>query len=73
MAKTKAQLLDEAKAAELVPADADPDGYTAENLTALLHPENQAAWEGSLSARTPQVAPDGHVNLSQSDIDAQSA
>jgi hypothetical protein len=34
MAKTKAQLLDEAKAAELVPADADPDGYTAENLTA---------------------------------------
>jgi hypothetical protein len=30
MAKTKAQLLDEAKAAELVPADADPDGYTAE-------------------------------------------
>jgi hypothetical protein len=37
----------------------------------MLHPENQAAWEGSLSSKTPQVAPDGHVNLSQEDIDAQ--
>lgn len=36
-------------------------------------PDNSdVAWEGSLSANEPVVAPDGHVVLSQEDIDARS-
>jgi len=34
-------------------------------------PSDDPMWEGSLSATEPQVAPDGHVILSQADIDAQ--
>lgn len=70
MAKTKAQLFEEAKAAQLVPAGTGPDDYTADELTGLLNPADRAVWEGSASATEPQVAPDGHVNLSQEDIDA---
>ena len=34
-------------------------------------PSDQPVWEGSLSASEPIVAPDGHVTLSQEDIDAR--
>lgn len=32
---------------------------------------DKPAWKGSASAAKPVVAPDGHVNLSQEDIDAR--
>jgi len=34
-------------------------------------PPDTPTWEGSLSATEPQIAPDGHIVLSQDDIDAQ--
>jgi len=34
-------------------------------------PSDEPTWEGSLSASEPIVAPDGHVVLSQEDIDAR--
>lgn len=70
MAKAKTELLKEAQNAGLVPEDVSADDYTAAQLEALLS-SDVAAWEGSASATTPQVAPDGHVNLSQEDIDAR--
>lgn len=71
MAPTKAEMFKEASAAGLVPADAGPDAYTADQLSALLNPASAPAIEGSLSSDKPIVAPDGHVNLSQADIDAR--
>ena len=70
MAKSKADLLDEAQAAGLVAEDVDADAYTADQLKALVAGD-VPAWEGSLSATEPIVAPDGHVVLSQEDIDAR--
>jgi hypothetical protein len=70
MAKTKDDLLKEAQGSGLVAADASADDYTADDLNALLR-GNVPAWKGSLSAREPIVAPDGHVVLSQEDIDAR--
>ncbi len=72
MAKTKQALFDEAVAAGLLPADADADGYSSEELKALTGPaDERPAWQGSLSATEPIVAADGHVVLSQEDIDAR--
>ena len=71
MMATKKELLREAVAAGRLPEDADEADYTAAQLEALIDPSSQPAWEGSLSADKPQVAPDGHVNLSQDDIDAR--
>jgi hypothetical protein len=70
MAKSKSDLLEEAQAGGLVAADASADDYTADELGALVRGD-RPAWEGSLSAREPIVAPDGHVVLSQEDIDAR--
>lgn len=70
MAPTKKELLDQAKASGLVSADAEEDAYKASELEQLLSPD-RPAWKGSASATEPIVAPDGHVVLSQEDIDAR--
>lgn len=68
MAKTKEELLEEAQTAGLVAPDVTADDMSAADLKTILDP-NKPAWEGSMSSPTPIVAPDGHVNLSQEDID----
>lgn len=70
MAKTKSDLHKEAVAAGAVAADSNPDDFTAEDLQARISGD-VPAWKGSLSASKPIVAPDGHVTLSQEDIDAR--
>lgn len=67
---TKRDLLKEAQKAGRVPEGATEDDYTVAQLEGLLGGE-VPAWEGSLSASKPVVAPDGHVNLSKEDIDAR--
>ncbi len=66
---TKKELLKEAKATGLVAADADEEGLSVADLERLLG--RGPAWEGSLSSKDPIVAADGHVVLSQEDIDAR--
>lgn len=68
MAKSKQDLLEEAQTAGLVAPDVTADGYTAAELQAIVD-GTRPAWEGSASATEPIVAPDGHVVLSQEDID----
>lgn len=71
MAKNKADLHKEGIASGAVPADSDPDDYTAAELEARIGGDVPAAgW--TPSASDPIVAPDGHVVLSQEDIDARS-
>lgn len=70
MAKTKDELLAQAVAAGVLPDDATTDAYTAAELAAMTDPE-RPAWEGSRSATEPIIAADGHVVLSQEDIDAR--
>src|SRR4051812_27628708 len=72
MAKSKSDLMKDAQTAGLVPTDAAEDDYTAAQLSGLLSTD-KPAWEGSLSSSVPLVAPDGHVVLSQEDIDARNA
>ena len=64
----KKDVFERAVNAGAVPADANPDDFTLEQLSRFLSGE-VSAWEGSLSSQTPIVAPDGHVTLSQEDID----
>lgn len=70
MAKTKGELLADAQAAGLVADDVSADGYTKEELEELVAGDTPA-WEGSASATEAIVAADGHVVLSQEDIDAR--
>jgi hypothetical protein len=70
MAKTKDELLEAAKNAGIVPDDATADDFTADQLRQVAAAD-RPAWEGSMSATEPIVAPDGHVVLSQEDIDAR--
>ena len=70
MAKNKSELLKDAVRAGLAPETATEDDFTGEQLERMLDP-TPTAWKGSLSARKPLVAPDGHVTLSQEDIDAR--
>lgn len=70
MAKTKEELLEEAKAAGLIADTVEPDETTVADLKTLLDPE-PVAWQGSMSSAEPLTAPDGHVTLSQEDIDAR--
>jgi hypothetical protein len=65
----KRDLLKEAQKAGLAPEDANADDFTEAQLEALLG--RGPAWEGSLSASKPVMAPDGHVNLSKEDISAR--
>ena len=70
MAKTKAELFKEAQRSELVPEDSSADDFSVAQLEALLG-GNVAAWKGSVSSERPLVAPDGHPNLTQEDIDSR--
>lgn len=70
MAKSKQQLLDLAITAGRVAEDVDADGFTVAELERIVS-DDVPAWEGSLSADKPLTAPDGHVTLSQEDIDAR--
>lgn len=69
MAKTKSDLLKEAQTAGLVAADAPEEDYTAAQLSTLL--SGEVPVHERVSATEPIVAPDGHVVLSQEDIDAR--
>ncbi len=71
MAKSKGDLLADAQAAGLVASDVGEDDVTADDLKRALNPDDQPMHKGSLSATEPIVAPDGHVVLSQEDIDAR--
>ena len=70
---TKKELLKEAQAAGHVADDADEGDFTVAQLETLLGRGDHPAWEGSLSSKTPLVAPDGHVNLSKEDISARNS
>lgn len=69
MAKTKADLLAEAQTAGLVAADADADAFTKEQLEQMV--AGEVPVQGRESSTEPLIAPDGHVVLSQEDIDAR--
>lgn len=69
MAKTKSQLHAEGVASGAVAADSDPDDFTSEELQNLLSGDVKV--RERQSATEPIVAPDGHVVLSQEDIDAR--
>jgi hypothetical protein len=71
VAKSKGELLKQAQGAGLVAADAGEDDYTADELSALLRGDERV--QERVSASEPIVAPDGHVVLSQEDIDARDA
>jgi hypothetical protein len=71
MAKTKTELLKEAQTAGLVAAEADPDDFKAADLEAIVSGEIPV--RERQSATNPIVAADGHVVLSQEDIDARNA
>jgi hypothetical protein len=73
MAKSKGELLKDAKAAGLVADDVAEDDLTADDLRGIINPDERPVHKGSLSATQPIVAPDGHVVLSQADIDARDA
>ena len=70
MAKSKAELLTDAQKAGAAPETATEDDYTAAELTELLSGERVV--DDYKMADKPIVAPDGHVVLSQEDIDARS-
>lgn len=72
MAKNKSELLKEAQAAGKVGEEVTEDDITADDLKTMLDPE-PVAWKGSMSSSLPLVGPDGHVHLSQEDIDARDA
>lgn len=69
MAKSKGDLLADAQAAGVVAADAGEDDFTAEELKVRLSGDEVA--RDRVSASEPIVAADGHVVLSQEDIDAR--
>lgn len=68
MAKAKSDLLAEAQAAGFVASDASEDDFTVAQLETILgaSPVTSAA-----PPTEPVVAPDGHVVLSQEDIDSR--
>lgn len=70
MAKSKSDLLAEATSAGLVAEDVEADAYTVDELQRIIRGD-VPAWQGSLSAGEPVVAADGHVVLSQEDLDAR--
>lgn len=70
MAKSKSDLFKEGVAAGKVAADSDPDDYTADELQARIDGVTTVT---NPVVTEPIVAPDGHVVLSQEDIDARNA
>jgi hypothetical protein len=71
VAKSKADLHKEGVASGVVPDDSDPDDYTAGQLQGLV--SGDIPVRERKSASEPIVAPDGHVTLSQEDIDNRDA
>jgi hypothetical protein len=71
VAKSKGELLKDAKAAGLVADDVAEDDLTVDDLRGMLNPDERPMHKGSLTATEPIIAPDGHVVLSQEDIDAR--
>ena len=69
MAKSKTELLADAQKAGVAPEAASEDDYTADELRDLLATERMV--DDYQMADKPIVAPDGHVVLSQEDIDAR--
>jgi hypothetical protein len=69
MAKTKGDLLEQAKASGVVAADAGEDDYSVDDLKALISGDEVVSRE---MVQEPIVAPDGHVVLSKEDIRARS-
>lgn len=69
MGKSKAELVEQAVASGVVPTDAEPDDFTVAQLDEMLN--GQVVARDRVSATEPIVAPDGHVVLSQEDIDAR--
>lgn len=69
MAKSKADLFKQAQGAGVVAADASEDDYTVDQLASLIRGDEVV--KDRVSAREPIVAADGHVVLSQEDIDAR--
>lgn len=67
---SKNELLEVAVGSGALPSDASADDFTKDQLEDLIAAE-RPAWEGSLSATEPIVAPDGHVVLSQEDLNAR--
>lgn len=67
---SKKELLEQAVGAGLLPEDASEEDFSKAQLEEVLSTD-VPAWEGSLTAQEPIVAPDGHVVLSQEDIDAR--
>jgi hypothetical protein len=70
VAKTKDQLLDEAKKSGRLADDVEPDELTAAQLEQIVGGDVPVPGAGVMHNK-PQVAPDGHVNLSQEDIDGR--
>lgn len=66
---SKRDLFREAKAADLVAADATADDYTEHALLTLLG--RAPAWEGSLSSSKPLASADGHETLTKEDLEAR--
>lgn len=71
MAKTKSELLKDAQTAGLVAPDATAADFTAAALEAIV--SGDIPVRERVSATSPIVAPDGHVVLSQEDIDARAS
>jgi hypothetical protein len=69
MAKTKTDLFKEGVAAGVIPDDSDPDDFTVDELQSRLSGDVRV--HERQSASEPIVAADGHVVLSQEDIDAR--
>lgn len=69
MAKSKSDLHKEGVTSGAIPADSNPDDYTAEELQTRI--SGDIPVHERVSASKPIVAPDGHVVLSQEDIDAR--
>jgi hypothetical protein len=66
---TKKDLLAQAKDAGLVPEHAEEDDFTKDALEDVLSAEPQPV--ANPMEAEPYTAPDGHVVLSQEDIDAR--
>jgi hypothetical protein len=69
VAKPKKELLAEAQTAGLVSEEATEEDFTAEQLQGLV--SGDIPVHERVSASKPIIAPDGHVVLSQEDIDAR--
>lgn len=69
MAKSKADLHAEAVAAGQVAEDTDPEDFSVAQLEGITG-DKPIPVDTSMHM-TPQVAPDGHVNLTQEDIDSR--